>query len=229
MSAGKRLLVDELDAGSRVTAQLQCKAVAWGKGERGGIGRIEWYRQAKAAGGRGEHGTSYRYTTGCRCDPCRDARNEYAREWADRRRANDMAKAKFVVRKGRTGLFGFDLVGPNGKVIATSQAYQSRSSALRGIESVREYAARAELVDQADAGRGQRSQEEKTQAGASDHCVRPWERHLDEAVRGDVVPALDPRIADIAPIERNSETSNASHSPSGHSVRAFDTCAVDDN
>ena len=60
-----------------------------------------------------------------------------------------MAKAKFVVRKGRTGLFRFDLIGPNGKVIATSHAYQSRSSALRGIESVRKYAPHAELVDQA--------------------------------------------------------------------------------
>ena len=59
-----------------------------------------------------------------------------------------MAKAKFVVRKGRTGMFRFDLVGPNGRVIGTSQAYQSRASALRGIESVRKHAANAELVDQ---------------------------------------------------------------------------------
>ena len=43
-----------------------------------------------------------------------------------------MAPAKFVVRTGRTGLFRFDLVGPNGKIIATSQAYQARASALRG-------------------------------------------------------------------------------------------------
>ena len=60
-----------------------------------------------------------------------------------------MARAKFVVAKGRTGLFRFNLVGPNGKVIATSQAYQSRASALRGIESVRKYAALADLVDRA--------------------------------------------------------------------------------
>ena len=60
-----------------------------------------------------------------------------------------MAKAKFVLRKGRTGMFRFNLVGPNGKVIATSQAYQSRASALRGIESVRKYAALADLVDRA--------------------------------------------------------------------------------
>lgn len=60
-----------------------------------------------------------------------------------------MATAKFVVRKGRTGKFRFSLVGPNGRVIATSQTYESRTSALRGIESARKYAANAELVDQA--------------------------------------------------------------------------------
>ena len=60
-----------------------------------------------------------------------------------------MARAKFVLAKGRTGLFRFNLVGPNGKVITTSQAYQSRASALRGIESVRKYAALADLVDRA--------------------------------------------------------------------------------
>lgn len=60
-----------------------------------------------------------------------------------------MATAKFVVRKGRTGKFRFSLVGPNGRVIATSHTYESRTSALRAIESARRYAPNAELVDQA--------------------------------------------------------------------------------
>ena len=60
-----------------------------------------------------------------------------------------MAHPKFVVRKGRTGKFRFNLVGRNGKVIATSEAYESRTSALRGVELVRKYATSAELVDQA--------------------------------------------------------------------------------
>jgi uncharacterized protein YegP (UPF0339 family) len=60
-----------------------------------------------------------------------------------------MANAKFVVRKGRTGKFRFDLIGRNGKVIATSEAYESRTSALRGVELVRRYAGSAELVDRA--------------------------------------------------------------------------------
>ena len=60
-----------------------------------------------------------------------------------------MANAKFVVRKGRTGKFRFHLIGRNGKVIATSEAYESRTSALRGVELVRKYSVNAELVDQA--------------------------------------------------------------------------------
>ena len=60
-----------------------------------------------------------------------------------------MANPKFVVRKGRTGKFRFSLIGRNGKVIATSEAYESRTSALRGVELVRKYAGNAELVDQA--------------------------------------------------------------------------------
>ena len=60
-------------------------------------------------------------------------------------------------------MFRFDLVGPNGKVIATSQAYQSRASALRRIESVRKHAVNAELVDQAGhQGRGRPSEGGRT-------------------------------------------------------------------
>ena len=114
---------------------------------RGGVGRIEWYRQAKSAGGRGTHGAPYRYTTGCRCEPCRDARNAYLRACKVERKA--MAKAKFVIRKGSTGKFRFSLVGTNGKVIATSEAYESKAAAKKGVEAVRRLAAGAELDDRA--------------------------------------------------------------------------------
>jgi hypothetical protein len=40
-----------------------------------------------AQGGRGEHGTPYRYDTGCRCEECRDAHNRKSREYKRRRRA----------------------------------------------------------------------------------------------------------------------------------------------
>jgi uncharacterized protein YegP (UPF0339 family) len=59
-----------------------------------------------------------------------------------------MARARFVLRKGATGRFRFHLVGANGKVMATSATYESRTSALRGIDVVRKYAPKAELVDQ---------------------------------------------------------------------------------
>jgi uncharacterized protein YegP (UPF0339 family) len=60
-----------------------------------------------------------------------------------------MAKAKFVIRKGSTGKFRFNLVGTNGKVIATSEAYESKALAMKGIEAARRLAAGAELDDRA--------------------------------------------------------------------------------
>lgn len=39
---------------------------------------------AAAATRRVEHGTRARYTKGCRCRPCRDANNDYNREWRAR-------------------------------------------------------------------------------------------------------------------------------------------------
>jgi uncharacterized protein YegP (UPF0339 family) len=54
---------------------------------------------------------------------------------------------KFVVRKSSTGRFRFDLIGTNGRVLATSHTYESRAAALRAIESVRRQAVKAEIVD----------------------------------------------------------------------------------
>ena len=44
--------------------------------------------------------------------------------------------AKFVLKKGSTGKYRFNLVATNGQIIATSEAYESKASALKGIESV---------------------------------------------------------------------------------------------
>lgn len=55
---------------------------------------------------------------------------------------------KFQLKKGSTGKFHFNLVATNGQVIATSEAYESKASALKGIESVRKNAPDAELDDQ---------------------------------------------------------------------------------
>jgi uncharacterized protein len=72
-----------------------------------------------------------------------DARRE------SNRRDGTMA-AKFVLKKGSTGKFHFNLVATNGQVIATSEAYESKAAALNGIESVKRNAPVAELDDQTD-------------------------------------------------------------------------------
>jgi uncharacterized protein YegP (UPF0339 family) len=57
--------------------------------------------------------------------------------------------AKFVLKKGSTGKFRFNLVATNGQVIA-SEAYESKASAINGIESVKRNAPNAEIDDQTD-------------------------------------------------------------------------------
>jgi uncharacterized protein YegP (UPF0339 family) len=56
--------------------------------------------------------------------------------------------AKFVLKKGSTGKFHFNLVATNGQVIATSESYESKASALKGIESVKRNAPTAAVDDQ---------------------------------------------------------------------------------
>jgi uncharacterized protein YegP (UPF0339 family) len=45
--------------------------------------------------------------------------------------------AKFEIKAGRTGKFRFNLKATNGQVILTSEAYEKRAAAVKGIESVR--------------------------------------------------------------------------------------------
>ena len=54
---------------------------------------------------------------------------------------------KFVLKKDAAGKFRFNLVAGNGQVIASSEAYESKSSALNGIESVKANAANATTDD----------------------------------------------------------------------------------
>jgi uncharacterized protein len=56
---------------------------------------------------------------------------------------------KFVLEKG-SGKYHFNLLAGNGQVIATSQRYDSRESALHGIESVKTNAPGAETDDRSD-------------------------------------------------------------------------------
>jgi uncharacterized protein YegP (UPF0339 family) len=58
--------------------------------------------------------------------------------------------AKFVLKKGSTGKFRFNLVATNGQVIATSEAYESKAGAINGIEFGEAERPDAEIDDQTD-------------------------------------------------------------------------------
>ena len=55
--------------------------------------------------------------------------------------------AKFEVSKDKAGKFRFHLKAANGEIIAASQAYETKASAEKGIESVKTSAAGAAVVD----------------------------------------------------------------------------------
>ncbi len=57
---------------------------------------------------------------------------------------------KFVLKRSSNGKFHFNLQAGNGEIIATSQQYETKTSAEKGIESVRANAASAMLDDQTE-------------------------------------------------------------------------------
>ena len=57
---------------------------------------------------------------------------------------------KFELYKDASGSYRFRLKASNGQVIAVGEAYESKASALNGIESVRKNAGDAALDDQTD-------------------------------------------------------------------------------
>lgn len=62
-------------------------------------------------------------------------------------RKDGSVPAKFIVKKGPTGKFRFNLVAPNGQVVATSQAYESKAACMAGVRSVQKHAAAAAVDD----------------------------------------------------------------------------------
>jgi len=55
--------------------------------------------------------------------------------------------AKFELKRSTNGKFRFNLVSSNGQVVASSELYESKQAAQRGIASVRKIAAGAEVDD----------------------------------------------------------------------------------
>lgn len=60
---------------------------------------------------------------------------------------------KFVIKKGSGGKFRFNLVSTNGQVVATSEAYDTKASAMNGIRAVKSLAGDAVVDDQTAAAR----------------------------------------------------------------------------
>jgi len=55
--------------------------------------------------------------------------------------------AKFQLKKGSTGKFRFTLLSTNGQVVATSQAYERKATAMAGIRSVQKIVGTADVED----------------------------------------------------------------------------------
>ena len=55
---------------------------------------------------------------------------------------------KFELYTDAAGKFRFRLKASNGEIIAVGEAYESKASALNGIESVKKNAPEADVVDQ---------------------------------------------------------------------------------
>jgi uncharacterized protein YegP (UPF0339 family) len=57
------------------------------------------------------------------------------------------AVPKFEIYKDASGKFRFRLKAPNGEVIAVGEAYSSKDACMKGIESVKTNAPKAQIVE----------------------------------------------------------------------------------
>lgn len=55
--------------------------------------------------------------------------------------------AKFEIMTDKAGKFRFHLKAANGEIVAASQAYETKASAQKGIDSIKASAADAAVVD----------------------------------------------------------------------------------
>ncbi|MFH0749266.1 MAG: YegP family protein [Candidatus Bathyarchaeota archaeon] len=58
-----------------------------------------------------------------------------------------MPEAVFEIKKGAAGKFRFSLKAPNGEIIATSEAYETKQACQNGIKSVKDNAPKATVKD----------------------------------------------------------------------------------
>jgi len=58
-----------------------------------------------------------------------------------------LAKPKYEIYKDKGGKFRFRLVASNGEIIATSEAYESKTECINGVKSVTENSRKADIYD----------------------------------------------------------------------------------
>lgn len=66
-------------------------------------------------------------------------------------RLAEVVAVKFVVKKTSSGEFRFNLVASNGQVVATSESYKKKASAMSTIESIQKNVGGASVDDQTSA------------------------------------------------------------------------------
>jgi uncharacterized protein len=67
-----------------------------------------------------------------------------------RRRGDELMAGKFEIYQDEGGKFRFRLKAGNGEMIAVGQAYESKASVKNGVDSVKNNAADARVVDLTD-------------------------------------------------------------------------------
>lgn len=58
-----------------------------------------------------------------------------------------MENPKFEIYKDKAGEYRFRLKAPNGEIIAVGEGYTTKASCLNGIESIKENAPKAAVVE----------------------------------------------------------------------------------
>lgn len=73
--------------------------------------------------------------------------NLFGRDIPKLKKEEKMRKPKFELTENWDGEYYFNLIAPNGKIIATSEMYNSKQSAIKGINSVKKNAKIAEIKE----------------------------------------------------------------------------------
>jgi uncharacterized protein YegP (UPF0339 family) len=101
-----------------------------------------------------------------------------------------MATGRFVLERGRSGKYRFNLISTNGKVVATSEAYDTKRAAMSGIESVRKLASAARLEDRTEEASGPRAATPR--AANAERTARPPRRRTTGTPAVELAPTPPP-------------------------------------